>query len=205
MNSINNFYSLTSLFGTKAYLYLNNFYYGKNNQVVRYQDDNRLFMESIYTHINNLITDPSLIIDNIYLGSAYNAYNKQLLEDFNIKSILNVTDDLPNLYTDCYNYKNINIRDTRDCFIGTYLDDAYNYINENNKVPILVHCYMGSSRSASIVIYYLMKKYGLNFNIAYSIVKSKRSLINPNINFVNELKEFDRITKVKDVRLLKDV
>ena len=182
-------YILTSLFGTKAYLYINNYLYGKTNEVIRYEDKtSKYFISNIYNHIYNLILDPNHIIDNIYLGSAYNANNQNTLDKYGIKTILNVTDDLPNTYETLYNYNNIPIRDTRDSFISSYLATSYDYIIQHNKEPILVHCYMGSSRSASIVIYFLMKKYNLSFEDAHRIVKSKRDLINPNINFVNELK-----------------
>jgi protein-tyrosine phosphatase len=188
MLNLNDFYILTSLFGTKAYIYINNFYHGKTNDVIRYTKPNLSLINSIYIHISDLITDQTFIMDNIYLGSAYNANNRDLLDKYNIKTILNVTDDLPNLYSETYKYHSIKIRDSRDSFISKYLEESYKYITENNDKPILVHCYMGSSRSASVVIFYIMKKYNLKFEVAYSIVKHKRNIINPNMNFVNELK-----------------
>ncbi len=58
----------------------------------------------------------------------------------------------------------------------------------NNKtVFILVHCVSGISRSASIVIAYIMDKYKMNYDQAFSYVKTKRTTIRPNTNFVEQL------------------
>jgi len=46
-----------------------------------------------------------------------------------------------------------------------------------------VHCAAGVSRSASIVIAYLMKINHWTFENAYSFVKSKRKIIDPNFGF----------------------
>jgi protein-tyrosine phosphatase len=59
-----------------------------------------------------------------------------------------------------------------------FIKDA---ITEGGKV--FVHCYAGVSRSATIVIAYLMKEHCLSFSAAYKFVKGKRSFINPNDGF----------------------
>jgi len=45
--------------------------------------------------------------------------------------------------------------------IYRFFEEAYNFIKEGKIV--FVHCHAGVSRSASIVIAYLMKKYGKGF------------------------------------------
>jgi protein-tyrosine phosphatase len=45
----------------------------------------------------------------------------------------------------------------------------------------------GISRSGSLVIYFLMKKYHLNYSDAEKIVRDRRQVINPNISFKNQL------------------
>lgn len=42
---------------------------------------------------------------------------------------------------------------------------------------------MGISRSASIVIAYLMKRDNLSYNEVFEIVKAKRDIIDPNLQF----------------------
>jgi protein-tyrosine phosphatase len=48
---------------------------------------------------------------------------------------------------------------------------------------ILVHCFAGVSRSATVVIAYLMQEHGLTYHAAMKLVKSKRPFINPNEGF----------------------
>ena len=51
---------------------------------------------------------------------------------------------------------------------------------------------MGKSRSATIVIMYLMIAKKLTLRAAYEHVKSKRPIITPNPSYVRELLEIER-------------
>ena len=64
----------------------------------------------------------------------------------------------------------------------------------NRGKNILIHCFMGASRSASVVIYYLMKKYNYGLNEAVMFCKNKRELVNPTILFYNELSELTELS-----------
>ena len=52
---------------------------------------------------------------------------------------------------------------------------------------------MGSSRSASITLAYLIYKYNFTLNNGLKYLKKKRDIINININFINDIKEFFNI------------
>lgn len=54
---------------------------------------------------------------------------------------------------------------------------------------------MGISRSASLVIAYIMRKYKCGYEKAYNKVKDRRNIINPNAGFVMQLKQYDRKIK----------
>eukprot|EP00750_Incisomonas_marina_P028907 INCI7003.3.p1 GENE.INCI7003.3~~INCI7003.3.p1 ORF type:complete len:258 (+),score=40.38 INCI7003.3:266-1039(+) len=58
---------------------------------------------------------------------------------------------------------------------------------------ILVHCTAGRSRSATVVIAYLVAKCGFSLQAAYQHVKKRRRWIQPNRAFVGQLHEFDRV------------
>jgi protein-tyrosine phosphatase len=49
----------------------------------------------------------------------------------------------------------------------------------------------GVSRSASIVIAYLMKNRNLTFDSAYKFVKEKRTKIQPNPGFIAQLRAYE--------------
>ncbi|XP_030855024.1 serine/threonine/tyrosine-interacting protein [Strongylocentrotus purpuratus] len=58
---------------------------------------------------------------------------------------------------------------------------------------ILVHGNAGISRSAALVIGYLMETYGLKYRIAYRYVQEKRFCISVNDGFASQLKEYEAI------------
>uniref|UniRef100_A0A7S3NCI9 protein-tyrosine-phosphatase n=1 Tax=Euplotes harpa TaxID=151035 RepID=A0A7S3NCI9_9SPIT len=82
---------------------------------------------------------------------------------------------------------------------------TYNMQNSNNQNRVLVHCAMGMSRSATMVIMYLMRKFKLDWSLAFDIVKIRRDIIDPNEGFIAKLKEYEcpppkscRFTKYKE-------
>ena len=52
---------------------------------------------------------------------------------------------------------------------------------------ILVHCYMGASRSVTAVAYYLIKQKGYTVDRAIEFIKEKRPIINPSYRFTKDL------------------
>jgi protein-tyrosine phosphatase len=52
---------------------------------------------------------------------------------------------------------------------------------------VMVHCAAGISRSATLVIAYLMIENGWTMREAYNYVKNKRHIIEPNIGFMKQL------------------
>lgn len=55
-----------------------------------------------------------------------------------------------------------------------------------------MHCQAGVSRSATIVIAYLMKHTLMTMPDAYKYVRSRRPVVSPNLNFMGQLLEFER-------------
>jgi protein-tyrosine phosphatase len=157
---------------------------------------NRLYQpNTYYDYFYNIInqytfffSNPTHIIDNIYLGSAFNAASYSTLKSLNIKNIINVTQEITPYFEHYneFNYKVYKLYDNNNDDINIYLDDSYEYIN-NISENILVHCYMGSSRSATIVIYYLMKKYNMTLEESINFVKEKRNIVNLTNKFCEEL------------------
>ncbi|XP_016934291.1 dual specificity protein phosphatase 19 [Drosophila suzukii] len=58
---------------------------------------------------------------------------------------------------------------------------------------VLVHCNAGVSRSASVVIGYLMQRRDMSYEDAYNLVKSWRPSIQPNAGFMQQLKRSAKI------------
>ena len=53
---------------------------------------------------------------------------------------------------------------------------------------VLVHCYHGKSRSAALVLAFLMAKYRLGVDEALALLKRKRSVVSPNPGFMAQLR-----------------
>jgi len=79
--------------------------------------------------------------------------------------------------------------------LSKYFDKAFEFINEsrNKKKAVLVSCQQGVSRSASLIIAYIMKTLQLNVAQAYAFVKLRNPHISPNLNLMNQLTEFEKI------------
>ena len=138
--------------------------------------------------VQSIFDPPSHIIDNIYLGNSYNASNYDILKELNFDIIINVTDYIPNYFENEFTYKKYDIKDDENARISMILIDSYNYINRNNHKKIFVHCYAGASRSAAIVLYYIMRRYNMSLDDANKFLLSKREIVNINMNFINDIK-----------------
>ena len=139
---------------------------------------------------------PTHIIDNLYLGSAFNAASYDVLKDLDIRVILNITKEIRNYYDEEFEYIRCDLYDNNQQSIAKYLERAYNeIINHQNNTGgnILVHCFMGASRSASVIIYYIMKKKKKDdgtpytFDDALEYLRQKRPIVNPTFRFTKDL------------------
>lgn len=185
---------LLSVFKIKSIYHVSNYLGGKSNEVKR-TDEKKM---SMYQHIGNLSLEPSFMIDNLFLGNAVNSQNEYTIKKFGIEKIINVTEELPCVFDDL-EYLQIPIRDTRDNFIEKYLPDTIDFIEKHKNKQILVHCYMGSSRSAIVIVNYLVKIHNMDLYEAIKFVKRKRPLVNINLNFVNEIRNRNSINNIKKV------
>ena len=130
------------------------------------------------------------IIDNIYLGDFRTADNLDILKQHKITHIINCAFNLPNKFPEQITYKRLELRDEPNQPIIEKLEEAYQFIKENKDKNIFVHCVFGKSRSASVVIYYIMKEKKINFKEAKEFVKNIRKLVEPNSGFEMELNRY---------------
>ncbi|KPJ06104.1 Protein phosphatase Slingshot [Papilio machaon] len=138
---------------------------------------------------------PTEIFDHVYLGSEWNASNLEELQRNGVRHILNVTREIDNFFPGMFDYLNIRVYDDDKTDLLKHWDNTFKYINKarNEGSKVLVHCKMGISRSASVVIAYAMKAFNWNFDKALKHVKAKRNCIKPNTNFLNQLETYQGI------------
>lgn len=132
----------------------------------------------------------SKIIDYLYLGS-YDDIKNKFYNEINAKLILNVTKeckydsgDIKQIKLEYADNPNANILEG----IETTLELIHQHISKSENV--FVHCYMGKSRSVTIILAYLITYQNFTLKEAYDHVKSLRNIC-PNIGFMRKLMSYE--------------
>jgi protein-tyrosine phosphatase len=150
--------------------------------------------------------DPTLyeidqITNKIYLGNEEAAKNFEMLTKLEITHILICGVDLVKFFPEKFVYHMVELEDHPNENILKLLSKCLKFIQSGKKV--FVHCWAGVSRSASIVIAYLIWSKKISFDQAYEEVKSKRECINPNEGFIYQLKQFSEKLKKNNFKIPK--
>ena len=125
------------------------------------------------------------VLSGLYIGSKADAQSAAFMRSRRIGLVVNCTRDIPNYFENrAYGaggrpeYLRVGVHDAqsengemlrllpRAC---TTIDRA---LRENR--PVLVHCYAGVQRSATVVAAYIKKKYGLSTQDAMACVRSRK-------------------------------
>lgn len=164
---------------------------GVDNQTTIKKMERLYPQTNFFTEYTHFFSGPTEVYTGLYLGSAYNASCWYTLEKLNIKYIVNVTSEISNYYESAgIVYYRIPIRDDNNESIQSYLDESYNKINEfmsKNDGNILVHCYMGASRSATIVAKFISTKEEIDITEVIANLTEKRPIVNPTQQFIKDL------------------
>ena len=140
------------------------------------------------------------IIDNLWVGDIRSPCNKKSLKEHNITMIISAVYGATAHHPFDFNYEKANLRDMDDedivSEIERLLPEIRKSILEGNS--ILIHCMLGASRSATIAAAYLIKYKNMSVEEAIRFMKEKRSCVNPNQGYINQLKLFEE--KVKEER-----
>ncbi|KAG4074339.1 hypothetical protein HA402_008748 [Bradysia odoriphaga] len=151
------------------------------------------FIDQEMLTILGQMDSPTEIFDHVYLGSEWNASNLEELQKNGVRHILNVTREIDNFFPGMFDYCNIRVYDDEKTNLLKHWDNTFKYITRARKEgsKVLVHCKMGVSRSASVVIAYAMKAFSWNFDQAMVHVKKKRNCIKPNKSFLSQLETYE--------------
>ena len=139
----------------------------------------------------SLATPLNLIVDRLYLGNLYAAIYSDILQEHGITHIVSVIEAdvvaAPN--SDSYIRHHIVIADNLAADIVPHLLNACAFIDGALLTggTVLVHCHQGQSRSASLVVAWLMRHSKIDYNSALMIVKKARPCAKPNSRFEKDL------------------
>lgn len=143
---------------------------------------------------------PTRIDEYIYLGSQTDASSESTIKRCGITHVLNVTTTCPRCpYVSEGNFLRVSVNDGHYDQLLPYFNDVFQFIDDAAQTggSVLIHCMAGVSRSATLVIAYLMHRSKLSFNEAYRFVKQKRPNVAPNFNFLGQLMEFETYLRLQ--------
>lgn len=139
----------------------------------------------------------------IYLGGESVAKSSQILSEQNLTHILNTAGDVcPNYHQGLFDYFTVVLEDNRysahifESIIPACLNFIHETLTSDIKNSVLVHCREGVSRSAAVVVAYLMWAQNLSFRQALDLVVKARSICNPNTGFTFTLLRFGQTAVV---------
>jgi len=133
---------------------------------------------------------PNFVEKSLYIGNYHTVMDKAILKEYKITHIVSILDIPFNIpYPEDFKYLKINIEDVPYADLLQYFPSAFSFIdnaiNENGNV--FIHCGAGMSRSATVMISYLMASKKIDYYTAYNIVRKARPIINPNEGFILQL------------------
>ncbi|KAJ3640136.1 hypothetical protein Zmor_003452 [Zophobas morio] len=147
--------------------------------------------------------DVNFITTGLYLGDKYTAKDRRFLARTGFTHVLNAAEGIDEyqVNTNQHFYRSANItylgipgHDRPSWNISVYFDEAARFIDQAVKSggKVLVHCVVGISRSATLVIAYLMICKGMNAAeaLAYTF---KRRRVYPNHGFLNHLAQLNNV------------
>ncbi|KAL6732875.1 hypothetical protein Aduo_003588 [Ancylostoma duodenale] len=135
----------------------------------------------------------SEITDHLFLSGA-GCLKPEKIRQKRIVFIVNATTEEPNTYIQGVEYMKVRIDDHPYARIQDYFDQVADKIKavKDRGGKTLVHCMAGVSRSASLVMIYLVKYERMTLRQAYHYVKSARPVIRPNVGFWKQMVDYEK-------------
>ena len=138
----------------------------------------------------------NMVCDGLYIGDSEAASELGMLEELKIERIISLGNEKEvkkYKYFENIEYLKIVVDDVDNENIGKYFAICNKFISlgfDSDSANVLVHCHKGVSRSATIVIAYLMYTYKTDFYAAFQKLRSVRPIVKPNAGFMKQLQEY---------------
>ncbi|KAG9242608.1 protein-tyrosine phosphatase-like protein [Calycina marina] len=135
--------------------------------------------------------------DELYVGGIFTLSRKNTLADTGITHVISVLKYDFKDFEDWEKYEHLSIEvdDVEDENLlgefersGSWIEEGLRKGKDDHKGSVLVHCAMGRSRSVTIVIAYLLRRYPQHtVDSALALVREAREMAEPNDGFMEQL------------------
>ena len=134
-----------------------------------------------------------ILEDGQFLGSQTAAINRDLLEVYNVKTVLTIAKHIAPPFPDRFTYHVYEVYDRGDEDLFSNFPQMCEEIASGLKRGgVLVHCANGISRSPTVVAAYLMHTKNLRAAEALDYISARRH-VNPNQGFRDQLVAFEKL------------
>ncbi|TFK53951.1 phosphatases II [Heliocybe sulcata] len=144
------------------------------------------------------------IIPRLHLCDLYTATCPKVHERLGITHVLSVVRKPSVRFAHDVEHMYLPIEDVCNANLIRYLDAAVEWLHasltSDENARVMVHCVWGMSRSASIVIAYLIAKHGMTLDAALAWCRLKRAVVKPNRGFMAQLKDYERQVRAMERR-----
>jgi len=143
------------------------------------------------------VTDIAKVSKSLHIGSLQAALNYELLQSFSITKVLSLDTEKPVLHPDTIQLF-ISVSDEPSSDLLSKLPVALEFLSGDEAT--LVHCRHGVSRSAAVVMAFLMQTDQISVEVALERLVAVRKECLPNDGFLQQLQLFHKMGCVVDVR-----
>ena len=130
----------------------------------------------------------------VCIGNEYSARNSPHLRELGITHVVSAIGE-PHERLAGVEYLAFYVDDSTSQSLAEVLEHSYEFISHalaaREDARVLVHCAAGVSRSASLVIYWMMRSRGIDYDTAYAELVAVRDVVSPNYGFRAQLRRYD--------------
>lgn len=149
-----------------------------------------------YQTYDFLTSSASQILDLLWLGNALNAADVAFMRRVPIQAVVNLSAEVPNVFEKEILYCTCNSRDIIGCTLPLSWISRFIHAQLTRGRAVLVHCFIGRSRSVAAVCHYLMTHRGHSFEEAYAHVTRRRPMACINADLARQLREHEDSTRL---------
>jgi protein tyrosine phosphatase (PTP) superfamily phosphohydrolase (DUF442 family) len=137
------------------------------------------------------------VLENLYIGGVEAVLDSERLAEQGIRAVVCCNRELEfptSKFLPEVEYYRVDVEDMGREPIELFLPEATEFIHSQLQQdrPVLVHCKAGVSRSASVVLAYLMEYHSYSLHEAFLLMLRHRPTITPNPGFMEQLRSYEK-------------